>query len=78
MSDESVENQIKPQLDAISSRLDQIDRMLRGNGQQGLTVRVAVLESAMNSANKLMWLVLATCVSSIGAALVAFLSNLGD
>ena len=73
MSDSELE-QLQRDVTEIRGSVDRIDRTLRGNGQSGLTVRVSVLESAMRSAHKLLWLVLAACLSSIGAALVAFIN----
>ena len=76
MSDSDLK-QLQNDMAEIKASVDRIDRTLRGNGQSGLTVRVSVLESAMQSANKLLWLVLATCLSSIAALIVTFITSTG-
>jgi hypothetical protein len=62
----------------INEKLDNIDIMLRGNGEPGLKARVASLEKSENTRQRLQWLVVSVVVSLLLARVWSFLNGLTE
>jgi hypothetical protein len=72
-SDSMFDKFCKKEFDKINSKLDNIDKALRGNGTPGIQVRLDRLEQVKHNTSRVYWLLIGcvvTATSSVAVALI--------
>lgn len=65
MSREEFYEWVKCKLDLMGEKIDRLDEAIRGNGKDGLTIRIDRLETSEASRERLGWIVIVAMVSSM-------------
>jgi hypothetical protein len=65
----------KGEFASINAKLDKLDEAIRGNGRPGVALRIDRLERAARRYSRLAWLIVGSALTSVAAALVAWITG---